>query len=117
MSDYISRQAAIRLYQNVCNNVQCKDCPFLIRISDTLTDCRLEKFIYDLPSADVVEVVRCKDCKHRPTSIDGATQGFDVDFAWDSLCPCQCDDGWYNWYPPDKWYCPSGERRTDAEIH
>lgn len=79
------------------------------------------KYVCDIidsqPTADVVEVVECKDCKHRPTSIDGAIQGFDVDFAWDSLCPCQCDDGWYNWYPPDEWYCPRGERKTDAEIY
>ena len=100
MSDFISRQAAIEAASRGCRELRG-------------TFGRCEDEINKVPAADVVEVVRCKDCKHRPTSIDGATQGFDVDFAWDSLCPCQCDDGWYNWYPPDEWYCPRGEGRTD----
>ena len=85
---------------------------------DGIRACKaIRDYVEKLPSADVVEVVRCKDCKYRPKSIDGATQGFDVWFAYDSKCPCECDDGWYNWYPKDDWFCANGERRADAEIY
>lgn len=58
------------------------------------------------------EIIRCKDCKHRP--VDGEdTQGFGVEFP-DYICPCQCDDGFYNWRPNDEWYCANAERGTDG---
>lgn len=57
-------------------------------------------------------VVRCKDCKHRPIKPKDIENGFDLKFP-DGKCPCQCDDGWYSWYPSDDWFCPDGERRTD----
>lgn len=68
-----------------------------------------------IPSVDAVPVVRCKDCKHRP--IDRREEynkmtGFGLEFP-DSYCPCQCEDGWYNWFPGDDWYCANGERRND----
>lgn len=55
------------------------------------------------------ELVRCKDCKHRPIMPDDHTDGFDLKFP-DGKCPCQCDDGWYSWYPSDDWFCADGER-------
>lgn len=58
---------------------------------------------------DIGELVRCKDCKHRPIVIDSEGNGFDYDFP-DERCPCQCEDGWYNWMPRDEWYCANGER-------
>ena len=67
-----------------------------------------------LPAVDAVLVVRCRDCKHRPTDnryMDDMT-GFAIEFP-DGKCPCQCDDGWYNWYPDDDWFCANGERRDD----
>ena len=57
------------------------------------------------------EIVRCKDCKHRP--FDGEeTRGFGVKFP-DEKCPCQCDDGWYNWRPNNEWFCANVERKSD----
>lgn len=57
------------------------------------------------------EIIRCKDCKHRP--LDGEdTQGFGVEFP-DYKCPCQCEDGWYNWRPDNDWFCANAERRTN----
>lgn len=58
------------------------------------------------------EPVRCKDCKHRPIMPDDHTDGFDLKFP-DAKCPCQCDDGWYSWYPQDDWFCADGERQED----
>lgn len=63
------------------------------------------------PTVDAVPVVRCKDCKHRPTLTDRECDaGFQYEFP-DERCPCQCDDSWYNWRPDDDWYCANGERR------
>lgn len=64
------------------------------------------------PTVDAVPVVRCKDCKHRPKQIGEGTQGFNLEFP-DWKCPCQCDDGWYNWMPEDDWYCGNGERKEE----
>lgn len=58
------------------------------------------------------ELIRCKDCKHRPT-IDGEYEdGFDINFP-DMRCPCQCEDGWYNLMPKDDWYCANAERKEE----
>ena len=58
MSDLISRQDAIRKYQEVCNGIKCGECPLLIKVntekgSHLITDCKLEAFLHDLPSASV----------------------------------------------------------------
>ena len=52
------------------------------------------------------ELIRCKDCKHRPTG----TNRDDLEFP-DNKCPCQCDDFWYSWKPSDDWFCGNGERK------
>ena len=53
------------------------------------------------------EIVRCMDCKHRPT---GTGVNHDIEFP-DAICPCQCyDDYWYSWMPSDDWYCADGEK-------
>ena len=66
-------------------------------------------FIKRMRSKETVSVVRCKDCKHRPIQPEPGKTGFALEFP-DSKCPCQCDDGWYSWYPPDDWFCPRWER-------
>ena len=69
--------------------------------------------IESLPSIDAVQVVRCKDCKHRPKRLEEVGgEGFNLEFP-DYKCPCQCDDGWYNWMPDDNWFCGNGERKKE----
>ena len=52
-------------------------------------------------------VVRCKDCKHRPTKNLELEQILEFP---DGVCPCQNpDDDYYSWYPADDWYCADGE--------
>lgn len=53
---------------------------------------------------DAVPIVRCKDCKHRPT---GENRD-DLEFP-DDKCPCKCEDYWYSWKPSDNWFCGNGE--------
>lgn len=60
-------------------------------------------------STPVQELVRCKDCKHRPTQTEPGKEGFTLDFP-DAMCPCGCEDGYYSWYPKDDWFCAYGER-------
>lgn len=57
------------------------------------------------------EIIRCNDCKHRPTG-----DGFNHRIVFpDDICPCQCsDDEWYSWAPKDDWFCAEAERRTDV---
>jgi hypothetical protein len=78
----------------------------------TATQQEVCKFLFNLmnvletqTTADVVEIVRCKDCKHyRESEADPNRK----------MC-CRRDvDGWsicYDFYSTD--YCSYGERRTD----
>lgn len=64
---------------------------------------------------EAVNIVRCKDCKHRPTKPEEYYDGFDLAFP-DEVCPCYCDgDPFYSWYPKDDWFCPNGERKGGNE--
>lgn len=58
------------------------------------------------------ELIRCKDCKHRPrrSDVGDEHEGFNLEFP-DEICPCQCEDHWYNWMPRDDWFCGNGERK------
>ena len=58
--DYISRDAALKYIKSeqckTCSDIGlCGNCAVLVAI----------KLLAKVPAADVVEVVRCKDCKHR----------------------------------------------------
>lgn len=57
-----------------------------------------ERVVFDLPSVDAVEVVRCKDCKH-----------------WNTACLPQ-DCGWCekdNHGRLSDFFCKNGERRSE----
>ena len=63
---------------------------------------------------NMVEVVRCKDCKYRGTLELHGTEacGYStVDYDKDSKCPCRTDDPFYSWYPDDDWFCAYGEKK------
>lgn len=57
------------------------------------------------------EIVRCRNCKHRPK---GTGANHDLEFP-DDLCPCSCEDYWYSWKPDDDWFCANGERESDYD--
>lgn len=88
-----------------------------------LTEQQLEDIVYENKKAYErgysdrdKEIIRCKNCKHRPKEPDWKTyvSGFDLEFPENSKCPCQCiEDGWYSWYPKDNWFCANGEWRND----
>lgn len=55
------------------------------------------------------ELIRCKDCKHRPTDPENKGVGQSLVFP-DDVCPCQIGDNWYSWMPKDEFFCADGER-------
>lgn len=57
----------------------------------------------DIPAADVVEVVRCRECKHS-YRIDGAKEEYD----------CAKISAFAKFFPGDH-FCSYGERKTDVE--
>lgn len=64
----------------------------------------------------VGELVRCRDCKHRPIKGDGnIVYAPDDSDGWDDdTCPCLCEDCYYNWMPDEDFFCGKGERRDDV---
>lgn len=106
-NDTVNRKQAIDAFYPI----RCK----LQMIDDTQTADKMlhglwlaEKAIKALPSAQP-EIVRCKDCKHKPSG-DGVNHR--ITFP-DERCPCQCDDSWYSWLPDDDWFCGNAERREE----
>lgn len=80
-------------------------------IPDEFIDGLTKKFAS--AQGKLTELIRCKDCKHRPKRTGNDDQeGYNLEFP-DSVCPCQCDDPWYNWMPYDNWYCGYGVRKEE----
>jgi hypothetical protein len=75
--------------------------------------------IDSVPAADVATVVRCKDCKYKPTAPDGITAGFWVEFPdrLDNPCPCQSVDAEYSWVPDDDFFCGHGVKEEEDDSH
>lgn len=73
----------------------------------------------DIPAADVVEVVRCKDCKWKPRNMGCNMDSEKLNFPLDSescvICPYGSDDPWYNREPDPNGFCSLGERKEGAD--
>lgn len=66
----------------------------------------MDEFLDGVPTADVVEVVRCKDCKYADFDQYDKTEEFDVFcFHFSMGFMRRCD------------FCSWGERRENGEIH
>lgn len=74
-----------------------------------LTLMGIAQLLDEQPTIDAVEVVRCKDCKHKPIKDDRDSWPIFPNER-NNPCPCQCDDGFYSWFPKDEFYCSHGER-------
>ena len=68
--------------------------------ADCFRDCI--DLLDSIPAADVVEVVRCRDCKHS-YRIDGAKEEYD----------CAKISAFAKFFPGDH-FCGYGERKTDG---
>ena len=94
MKDYISREDAIEALSHPVSMSMCftKEEVYAKRDQRDI-DIAL---IRELPTADVVEVVRCKDCQ------------FCIE--WDGRLSCE----WHGFYKTEsEWFCADGERRSE----
>ena len=98
MNEYIRKQTVL----NMIDDVEFGN------ITNKLS--RLHEAVNSYPPVDVVEVVRCIDCKYRPYG-----EEHDYQFPQDYRCPCQCDDNWYSWMPDDDFFCKNGERKEEEK--
>lgn len=89
MADLIDRQAAI-------------DEAYAVIVDDAVYDVVQVETLEGLPSVDAVEVVRCKDCKHR--YVDGENVRYNV---------CELN---HNKVQSDDWYCADGEQNDVRRI-
>ena len=87
MSKYVK---ADMIVDRVCEGISCNECSFGTN-EDGMSECVLDKRIAELPTADVVEVVRCKDCEN-----------------WDAPYCAVLDDAF-----DENFFCALGERRKN----
>ena len=90
MSDYIKKEDAIKAYAEILK-------------SDKDTKLIAEMILADIPSADVAEVVRCKDCKSFTRAIDPN------DDVWN------CCGERMEFVCPDD-YCSYGEKKDESDT-
>ena len=84
---------------------------------DIIDDGLTERYVfYRINEAPSIDIVFCKECKHRPVKEDasGVNFGFNIIAPnGDERCPCLVEDGWYSWMPKDNFYCGYGEREGE----
>lgn len=62
MSRYIDADKLLNRFKDyICHDFACSDCKARYYPSGI---CRVDKMFREFPTADVVEVVRCKDCEN-----------------------------------------------------
>lgn len=85
MDDYISREAV------------CK----ALNSEGYTKNMRVHKKVLNIPAADVVEVVRCGECRYRYNTYSGwfCSRGVFVNDA----------------VPPDDWYCADGKCKDGGQ--
>lgn len=106
MTEYIEREAVLMFQTELtpCICVSTHDWDIVCATKDA----DLVRYIESIPAADVVEVVRCKDCIHREDeawlTVRGVTRivAKDVCRNWSGGCATS----------PDA-YCSYGERKQD----
>lgn len=102
MGAYIDRDELLELYANT-DELDISNYDVKIAV--------IRQNILDMPTVDIVP---CKECKHRPVKEDpnGEDYGFNLvgPNEEDDVCPCLVGDGWYSWMPEDNFHCGRGER-------
>lgn len=68
----------------------------------------LDQIDRELTYKAMIDIVRCKDCIHRPIDTGRDNDPEDLEFP-DDRCPCRCTDYFYSWMPEDDWFCANGE--------
>ncbi len=84
----------------------------------SLTGKRLDDIRLRQDDCPLIEIVTCRECKHKPIKYDPEGDDFGFNLVspngYDNLCPClNTDDGFYSYMPEDNFFCAFGERRAD----
>lgn len=83
MADYIERQAAIDAFNRIKNTLKNPETAHY----DTLMFYEIEDVLEDVEPAEVVPVIRCKDCKYRESDDFCVGRGFPYQLvAGDEFC-------------------------------
>ena len=66
-------------------------------------------------ASDMVDVVRCKDCRYYPSGKDNGEEQEGFGLMWSDeaeyKCPFYCADEWYSRKPRPDFFCANGEHR------
>lgn len=108
MTEYLRKQNLIRAWCKEICDCEPQNCRYNNEQYE-MKNCTVVRFLKGQPAADVVEVVRCKDCKFwgstlTPEEIEEAR----TDPNSDLVCDMWMSDGFSN----DD-YCSCGERRSN----
>lgn len=70
------------------------------------------QYLRDIPAIDAVEVVRCKDCRHRVVNENYGKKGY---MNLKAMCDLDTGDPYEFGRDAenDDWFCADGERRSD----
>ena len=103
MKEYIEREAAIKAIENDCSEL-------VYYTKEDAIQC-----VKAIPAADVVEVVRCRECKYWGDE-DGKLQRSDgLLFARCIIHNYLLDGRHTGWCPTENNFCSYGEREEDAD--
>ena len=103
MKEYIEREAAIKAIENDCSEL-------VYYTKEDAIQC-----VKAIPAADVVEVVRCRECKYWGDE-DGKLQRSDgVLFARCKVHNYLLDGRHTGWCPTENDFCSYGERKEGAD--
>ena len=95
MADYIERQAAIDAFNRIKNTLKNPETAHY----DTLMFYEIEDVLEDVEPADVVPVIRCRDCKYSHMTYDGKCKYCDIWFPDEDE------------YMDGDYFCASAEQR------
>lgn len=104
MARYIDCKKAKEMFNRYYHNLQGSEAQTLV--------CDMKQALLELPAADVVQVVRCKDCKHLMKDIitEETPYGFDEDrYVFGCRKFFESSGEWADVMLDD--YCSRGERR------
>lgn len=103
--EFIEREVAIKAFNNF--DAGRADSPPLT----LLTPEEFAEYLYELPAADVVEVVRCKDCKYYAALMADMVIGDMEEATWGI-----CLQPWFNsdeYDVDENGFCSYGERKEN----
>ncbi len=104
MAEYIEREATYTIAKKICNAIRNGEYHPAVFAYDIMD------WIDDVPAADVVPVVRCKDCKYNLANIPDIQDGMNINENWNA---CQLTELYDSVDPMD--FCSHGAK-MDGEA-